>query len=182
MQDPVIIFRLIERGLTSLLFLAVIIFLLWIYRSELASHSASAEIGPLKIAMAVTLPITIALILLGYIYVTVSNPVSVIRRDLPSTTPESDDKQQSFVAQERSIFLFNRDAISESFTNLANRDGGVDPPSIVRAQAILRTAIDIEELRKAGKMDEVEQLLSRHSLDLSGFQKEIQQLKEETRP
>lgn len=141
----------------TVLFVGVIIFLLILYRNEISMHPASAEFGSFKIAIAITLPVTVALIVLGYVYVTVSNPIAIGTQD----------------GGIRTALFFESDNLSETFTNLSQRGGGLNRPDIGRAQAILRLAIEIEQLRKSDRKLEIERLLRNNDLSLDQLRAEI---------
>lgn len=158
-EDLIPYLRVTERAIMILLFAGTIIFLLYLYRNDVVGHRAEAELGSAKIAAVITLPIIVALIVLGYVLITVSHPISL------SYAPQNSN---SGTALSEAKF-FEGTGLSQTFTNLASREGGLEGFTIVRAQSLLRLSLDIEKARVDKDKAQIEKLLRDPSLSVKAI-------------
>jgi len=157
MTDELIIyFRLIERSILAIVFITISVALVWSYRKDLKAANLSAELNGMKVALPLAKPFVAALLLLGYVFVSLSHPVSIDGR----VVTEDEDVATS------SVRFFEERNISRNFTNLAIRDGGLDPQDIAATQRLVRLALRIEQLALNGNERAVSQLLANTGLSV----------------
>lgn len=146
-------FRLIERALLAIVFVGTALFLIFSYRKDTSTKEIYAELSGSKIALPLTKPFVAALLLLGYIFVSLSHPISVKK------TMDSE-----------SIVFFEPRGISQTFGTIAQRElhaGRIDEKQVRYMQSMLRLSIQIQKLHNSGKSSEVNKILENKSLTLS---------------
>ncbi|WP_127110338.1 hypothetical protein [Pararhodobacter zhoushanensis] len=154
-DEALLWFRLAERISLAIIFVGVSIFLLWAYRKDTASQTARLKGTAGSIAFELTKPFVAALLLLGYVYVSLANPI--LREK--TVTVSQDGGEGTLESTERSLFFYNQ-RLTRTYTELALKEGRLATDgSLVLAQSILSLTLQIEALRDAGRDAEIDAIL-----------------------
>ena len=159
-------FRLIERAILAIVFVGTALFLIFSYRKDTSTEEIHAELSGSKIALPLAKPFVAALLLLGYVFISLSHPVSVEHHKTPD-------------GQEDRILFFESREVPNIFTNLAFREvaaGNIDTENLLSAQEILRLTLRIEALKSGEKASEVSRVLSDQSLTFNQVKEAVENL------
>lgn len=157
-SDLILYFRLVERAALAIIFIVISICLLVSYRKDTSVANLAAELDGAKIAIPLAKPFVAAVLLLGYVFVSLSHPVSVA---VGAVEPEQSRQQ---------ILFFDRADVSRTFTNLAFREGGLTVAQVPQAQRLVRLALKLEDLRLEGHEIAISELLSNTELSIDGLE------------
>jgi len=160
--------RIIERIAITASFLGIVIFLIYVYRNDVLKENATLKAGPVEITSAVTLPVVLVLIFVGYAHLSLSHPVEW-QGKIGNKGSE----------QPYSFRLFEGADLPIIFTSLA-RNSDLQAAEIVKAQEILLLSMKADELMVRGKFNSIEELLGNSDLPFEAIRSQINQLYNES--
>ena len=153
MDTYVEIVRLVERTILTLSFIIIVTFLVYVYRNNFNKQKAEIKVGPIEIASAITLPVLLAIIFVGYTYVSLSHPFEWKRiewkRDMENVS-YSNVQFRGFEAA----------GLTRTFTSVARQAEDLQRSDIAKMQEILRLSLKAEELMGTSRAEEVDRLLN----------------------
>lgn len=162
LDDTILWFRLAERAVLALLFICLSTILLCRYWRDRREQRLRIDSGAGGIALTLAKPFLAVLLLLGYIYASLSNPI-VYEQNHIGTPPE--------VASQ--IRLFDDPRMTRLITELTLREGGLGPTQLPIIQSVYETAIGIAALRESGRGAEIDALLDDQDASLADIQARV---------
>lgn len=161
-METIFIIRLIERIFLTIIFVAVMLFLIFLYKNDVSKEKTELKSGGLQITLAVTIPVSVMIIFLGYIYISLSHPI------------EWNEKYIGDV-KETSVRAFESRNLLKTYTAILSKNNSM-PEDINKLQQILRLSLKVEELSAGKQGSEINRLLYDNEISFDQFQEKINQI------
>lgn len=161
-METIFIFRLIERIFLTVIFVAVMIFLVYLYRNDVSKEKAEFKSGGLQITLAVTIPVVIMITFLGYIYISLSHPIEW-------------KENNTGLAKEVSARAFESRNLLKTYMAILSKSN-TSPQEINKLQQILILSLKVDELSVGKHGGEVNKILYDKEISFDQLQEKIGQL------
>lgn len=158
-METIFVIRLIERIFITIIFVAVMIFLIYLYKNDVSREKAELKSDGLQITLAVTIPVSVMIIFLGYIYISLSHPIEWIEKNNGN-------------GKEISVRAFEGRNLLKTYTAILSKNNST-PEDINKLQQILRLSLKVEELSAGKHGGEINKLLYSDEITLDQFQENI---------